>query len=100
MQREMYVSGDFFRHLGVPALLGRTFTAEDDREACASPGAVVSYAFWQREFGGDPGALTRNVTLDGYPFPILGLTPPAFLGVEVGRRYDVAIPLCADALAV
>lgn len=94
----LYVSGDFFRVLGVNAMLGRTFTAEDDSPTCSSAGAVLSYAFWQREYGGDPGILGRNITLDGYPLPVIGVTPPSFFGVEVGNRYDIAIPLCADRL--
>jgi putative ABC transport system permease protein len=94
----LYVSGEFFRHLGVNPIMGRVFTAEDDTAACPSPGAVISHAFWQREFGGDPGILNRTVSLDGHTFPVLGVTPAAFFGVEVGNRYDVAIPLCADRL--
>src|SRR6266480_6125724 len=85
----LYVSGDFFSVLGVPAVLGRTFTAQDDLPGCGGPGAVISYAFWQRELGGDPGAAGRSVRLDGRPFTILGVTSPSFFGVEVGNRYDV-----------
>ena len=94
----LYVSGDFFRYLGVHPAMGRTFTAEDDSAACSSPGAVISHAFWQREFGGNPGVLGRTVSLDGYVVPIVGVTPASFFGVEVGSRYDVAVPLCADRL--
>ncbi len=94
----LYVSGEFFRHLGVNPILGRTFTAEDDRDTCAGFGAVLSHAFWQREFGADPGALGRTIGLDGYPVPVIGVTPASFFGVEVGNRYDVAVPLCADRL--
>jgi len=82
--------------LGVNALAGRTFTPEDDTPACPNPGAVLSYAFWQREFGGDKGILGRNITLEGHAFPVVGITPQSFFGVEVGSRYDVAIPMCAD----
>ncbi|MGP8245748.1 MAG: ABC transporter permease [Bryobacteraceae bacterium] len=92
----LYVNGDFFRVLGVNALLGRTFTREDDSAACGNPGAVVSYAFWQREFGSDNDVLGRQVWLDGHTLPVIGVTPPAFFGVEIGHRYDVAIPMCAD----
>jgi putative ABC transport system permease protein len=92
----LYVSGDFFRVLGVPPILGRSFTADDDRPACGSPGAIVSYAFWQRELGGDPGAIGQTVRLEGKSFPIIGITPMSFFGVEVGNRYDVALPMCAD----
>ena len=94
----LYVSSDFFSLLGIPTILGRTFTAQDDLPACSSPGAVISYAFWQREFGADPGVLGRGVRLEGRSFTILGVTPPAFFGVEVGNRYDVALPICADPL--
>ena len=94
----LYVSGEYFRHLGVSAVLGRTFNTQDDSQTCNNPGAVLSYAFWQRELGGDPGALSRTVSLDGRPFPVIGVTPQSFFGVEVGNRYDVAIPLCADSL--
>ncbi|HJZ99485.1 MAG TPA: ABC transporter permease, partial [Candidatus Solibacter sp.] len=91
-----YVSGEFFNVLGVPAMIGRTFTAQDDTAACPSPGAVISYAFWQREFGGAADVLRRTVLLNGHVFPVIGVTGPQFFGVEVGRQYDVSIPLCAD----
>jgi putative ABC transport system permease protein len=94
----MFVSGDFFRVLGIPPLLGHTFVAEDDRIGCGSPAAVISYQFWQRELAGDPGVLGRTVMLDSRPFPVIGVTGPQFFGVEVGHRYDVAVPLCADRL--
>jgi putative ABC transport system permease protein len=92
----MWVSGDFFKGLGVPALVGRTITAQDDRRGCAAPPAVLGYGFWQREYGGSPSAIGRTITLDGHPFDIVGVTPASFFGVEVGRAFDVAIPLCAE----
>jgi putative ABC transport system permease protein len=84
--------------LGVPAMMGRTFTAQDDLPACGSPGAVISYTFWQREFGAGADVLGRSVKLEARSFPVLGVTPPTFFGVEVGNRYDVALPICADPL--
>lgn len=92
----MFVSGDFFKVLEVQPLLGRALTAEDDRRGCGSPGAVISYAFWQREYGGQPDILGRKITLEGHPFPIIGVTPPGFFGVEIGRSYDVAVPICCE----
>jgi putative ABC transport system permease protein len=92
----MFVSGDFFRVLGVQPVLGRILGPDDDRLGCGSPAAVVSYAFWQRELGGSPDAIGRTITLDGRPFPIAGVTDPGFFGVEVGHRSDIAVPLCAD----
>src|SRR5919199_3080187 len=51
--RAMWVSGDFFKVLGVRAERGRVLTPEDDQKGCGSPVAVLSHAFWKREFGGD-----------------------------------------------
>ncbi len=94
----LYVSGDFFRQLGVGAVMGRVLTAEDDTPACGGAAAVISHAFWQRELGGDPGVLSRTLSLDGHKVPVVGVTPPSFFGVEVGSRYDIAVPICADRL--
>jgi predicted permease len=91
-----YVSGDFFRVLGVRPLIGRTIAAEDDRPGCAAPGAVLSYSFFRREFAGDPNVLGKEVSLDSHAFPVIGVTPPGFFGVEVGNQFDIAVPLCAD----
>ena len=90
----MYVSGSFFNVLGVPALRGRVFADADDRPGCAGTGAVISYAFWQREYGGDAAVLGRQVRLGERAFDIIGVTPATFHGVEVGRSYDVAVPIC------
>lgn len=92
----LFVSGDFFNVLGVAPVLGRVFTSADDRRGCAAAGAVISYTFWQKEFGGDPSAVGRSLTLEGHPFPVVGITPASFFGLEVGSRFDVAIPICAE----
>jgi putative ABC transport system permease protein len=92
----LWVSGDFFNTLAVHAVLGRVLTPADDRRGCAAPPAVISYGFWQREYGGDPSAVGRTLTLDGHPYDIVGVTPRGFSGIEVGRAYDVAVPLCAE----
>lgn len=94
--RGNYVSGDYFRVLGEQALLGRLFTVADDRRGCGAAGAVISYGFWQREFGGDASTLGRKITIEGHPFEIIGITSPSFYGVEVGRAYDVAVPICSE----
>ena len=91
----LWVSGEYFATLGVAAEAGRVFTAADDRRGCA-PRAVISHAFWQREFGGDRSAIGRTVVLDGHPFDIVGVAPASFFGVDVGRSFDVAVPLCAE----
>jgi putative ABC transport system permease protein len=92
----LFVSGGFFNVLSIPAAVGRVFTAQDDQPGCGSPGAVISYSFWQGEFGGDPAVTNRNVRLDGRLFPVIGVTAPPFFGVEIGHRFDVAVPICSD----
>ncbi|HMD35834.1 MAG TPA: ABC transporter permease, partial [Vicinamibacterales bacterium] len=94
----LWVSGSFFDVLGVPAAAGRVITTEDDVRGCGSPSAVISYPFWQREYGGAASALGRTVHLDGHAFSIVGITPASFSGVEVGRSFDVAVPICAEPL--
>ena len=96
----VWVSGSFFRTLGVPALVGRTLAADDDRrDTKDGPVAVVSYGFWQRHFGGAADVVGRRLRLDGATFTIVGVTPPEFFGAEVGRTFDVAVPLAAEPLS-
>ncbi len=92
----LYVSGDFFHVLGMQPVAGRLFTPSDDRRGCGTAGAVISYSFWQREFAGDHAAIGKKISLEGHPFEIIGITPPDFSGIEVGRSFDVAVPLCAE----
>lgn len=74
----LFVSGDFFPLMGVRPLLGRVFDAADDQRGCGSPGAVISYGFWQGELGGDPAVLGRRLTVYGRPFEVIGVTPAFF----------------------
>ncbi len=92
----VWVSGDYFKGLGVEPLIGRTLTAEDDRAGCGSAGVVISHAFWQREFGRDVQAIGRKISLEGHPVEVVGVTPARFFGLEVGRNFDVAVPICAE----
>ncbi|MHB8654554.1 MAG: ABC transporter permease [Terriglobia bacterium] len=91
----IWVSGEFFRVLGVQPFLGRLLAPEDDQTGC-SGGVNISYSFWQGRYGGDPSAIGKTLTLQGHPFPILGVTPPGFYGISVGDRFDVAVPICAE----
>jgi len=95
--RGIWVSGDLFNVLGVHPLLGRVFTDPDDQRGCgAGPGAVVSYSFWQRELGGEASAIGRKLTVDYHPIEVLGVTPAGFFGLDVGRTFDVALPICSQ----
>jgi len=92
----LWVSGEFFQVLGIQPLRGRLFQPADDHPGCGAPGAVISYGFWQREFGGDPQITRKTLSLFGHAFPIIGVTPASFYGLEVGRRFDVALPICSE----
>jgi putative ABC transport system permease protein len=90
-----FASGSFFDVIGVPAILGRTFTLEDDRRGGGPDGpvAVISYAFWQRRYGGAADAVGRTLALNTVPLTIVGVTPPSFFGPTVGSSFDVAVPI-------
>jgi predicted permease len=89
------VSGGFFSVLGVPAMIGRTFTEDDDKESAEQAVAVISYRYWQRRFGSNPAVIGESVNLNGVPFTIIGVTPPEFLGVILGNAPDVFLPSVA-----
>src|SRR5258705_1574813 len=98
LAKALYVSGDFFQVLGVQPELGRVFSAGDDTRGCTTPGLVISHAFWQREYGGEKNVVGRKLTLADQSFEIIGVTHPIFFGLEVGKSFDVALPICAEAI--
>ena len=98
MAQGLWVNGAFFETLGVTPHLGRLLTGADDQPGCGAAVAVLGYAFWNRRYQGDPAAIGRTITLDGHPFEIVGVAPRSFVGLEVGRRFDVATPLCSERL--
>ena len=96
----IWASGDFFAVLGTSAMLGRTFARDDDRRGGGPDGpvAVVSYNFWQRRFGGAADAIGKPLTVERVTYTVVGVTPPEFFGTEVGRKFDVAIPIGTEPL--
>jgi putative ABC transport system permease protein len=96
--RGLFVSGDFFNVLGVRPALGRLFTATDDRPGCAPAGAVISHAYWQRAMNADTGVVGRAIVVNGRPLDIIGVTRAGFDGADVGRAFDVAVPICSQAV--
>jgi predicted permease len=85
------VTGEYFSGLGVTALLGRGITEADENPA-APRVAVISYGYWSHRFGRDRSIIGRSLTLNGIPFTVVGVTPPAFYGVQVGTEPDIWIP--------
>jgi putative ABC transport system permease protein len=95
--RVLWISGEGFQTLGVKPVRGRLFNAADDRRGCAGgPGVVISHAFWQSEYARDPSAVGRTLAIGTKQFEIVGVTPASFFGLEVGRSFDIALPLCAE----
>jgi len=87
------VSGNYHTALGVPAVLGRTLTVDDDDET-ASPVAVISHRYWDRAFGLDPATVGKTINLGKTVFTIVGITPAGFSGTQdLGASPDFSIPL-------
>lgn len=86
-----FVTGDYFSELGTVAVLGRVLTISDDAEGSA-PVAVLSYAFWQRYFGGDVSVVGRLMRLNNKPVTVVGVVPERFGGLMLDRE-DVWLPL-------
>ena len=94
-----YVSGRFFEELGVSAIRGRLITpADDDTTTTDGPVAVISHRFWRERFAGADDVVGRQVTVQRRAFTIVGVMPPGFFGVDVGRMTDVMLPFAAEPL--
>lgn len=91
--RTAYVSSGFFPALGTAAAVGRTLAASE-HVVGANQAAVVSHGFWERQLGADPGAVGRQVRLDGMPFTVVGVMPRDFAYPEA----DVAVWVPASLL--
>jgi len=89
-----YVSGDFFRGLGVAPEAGRLIASDDDR--AGTDVVVLSYGFAQRRFGDVARAGGQKIFLNSLPFTVAGVTPPGFYGVDSGSAPEFYLPLRAD----
>jgi predicted permease len=74
------VSDTYFPLLGVSAVLGRTFTPEENAIPMKHAVALIGYGLWQRRFGSDPQILGKSIRLNDYEFTIVGVLPKGFLG--------------------
>ena len=88
-----YVSGSYFSVLGVTPALGRLLGPDDDRVDGQAESVVLSDAYWQSEFGGDPGVLGRTLTVNEVPLTIVGVAPRGFHGTAVSARPSVFVPI-------
>jgi predicted permease len=94
----VWVSGNLFSLLGIRPAAGRLFVEADDVKGCAAPGVVLGYGFWQREYGSNPSVIGTSILLEGHRLDILGVTSAEFFGLDVGRTFDVAVPICSKTL--
>jgi predicted permease len=87
------VSGDYFSVLGALPALGRLIGPQDEPVVGESPVAVLSHAYWRRQFGGDPGVLGRTLSVNGESLTVIGVAPDGFSGTTLGLRPEVFVPL-------
>ena len=97
LARTEYVSGDYFRGLGIPPAAGRLIGPDDDR--AGAPGtAVVSFALSQKRFGGPENAPGQSIRINNLPFTVIGVAPPEFFGADPASAPDVYVPMHANLL--
>ncbi len=87
-----FVSGNYFRTLGVRAALGRTIQPEDHSIDAWSPVAMISHRFWLRTFGGADDVTSRTLRLNGRTFAIVGVMPEGFFGLDPAVSPDIVVP--------
>lgn len=92
-----YLSGDYFRGLGLVPAAGRLIAGDDDRDGAPAV-AVLGYGFAKRRFGDAAGAVGQTVLINSHPFTAIGVVPPGFFGVDPSRAPDVYLPLHSDLL--
>ena len=89
-----WVTGDYYETLGLNAARGRLLGREDDQPG-APPAAVISYGYWERQFGSDPEVTGKTVVVDGVPVTIAGVSPRGFGGANVGAAADITMAAAA-----
>jgi predicted permease len=87
------VSGSYFSVLGLRPELGRLLGPHDDQVDGEAESVVLSYAYWQSDFGGDPQIVGRQLVVNGQPLTIVGVAPAGFFGTTVGERASVFVPI-------
>lgn len=87
-----YVTGGYFRGLAVSPAAGRLVEPADDHPS-APPVAVISFSASQQRFGGPAAAIGQPILVDNIPFTVIGVTPPAFFGVDPAIVPEIYLPL-------
>jgi predicted permease len=87
------VSASYFEVLGIPPAVGRGFTQDEERARGGAPVVVISHGLWERQFGGQPGALGKTLQLSGRGFAIVGIAPRTMRGSIPGVLTDFWVPV-------
>jgi len=87
------VSANYFDLLGVKPLLGRVFNTDEEEKRGSTPPVVITYAFWQSHFGGDPAIIGKSIQLERTLCVIVGVAPPGFQACATGVKMDLWAPL-------
>jgi putative ABC transport system permease protein len=92
-----WVSGNFFRTMGVQPWIGRLMTDADDQEGAPSV-AVMSYRIWKEKYGSDPSVVGAGYLINGHPFTMIGVAPPGFYGAKLAGQGmpDFWLPLTTE----
>ncbi len=88
----LHVTADYFHLFGAPMILGRTFTAQEDRPNGGRT-AVLSYGLWKRKFGGDPSIVGKAISLSGDSYTVIGVVGPSF---DTDPAADLWLPFQFD----
>jgi predicted permease len=86
------ISGNFYEATEVSTIAGRPIAPSDDTRQSV-PVATISYAYWQRRFGGDGSTIGRQIRLNQVPVTIVGVNPAGFTGIVSGENPDVFVPI-------
>jgi predicted permease len=89
-------TGNYFDVLGVRAIVGHTFTPEDDVKSSPHPVIVLSYTAWQNRFASDPNISGKNVKLNGLDYSVIGVAPKGFFGTEVLLSPEFWVPMAME----
>ena len=88
----LFVSGGYFRSLGLKAAAGRLLDADDVAVPGDRPVVVISYDYWQSHLGGAASAIGRTVRVNDVVFTIVGVAPRRFQGTTLGLAFDMWLP--------
>jgi predicted permease len=88
-----YVTGNYFSALGIKPAAGRLFVPGEGEAPGTDIAVVLGYSYWQKRFGGDPGAIGRQVRINGAPATIVGVAEKRFHGTYANAEMDGFVPL-------